>query len=210
MYLIWFITFCLVGLSTQEAVNVSVYYISSCPSSQRFIGSKLHQAYQKLGSEALNVKLYPTIVGYNTYGEEPYISYDIDCINGDEECFANKMQACALHLFGFNENTINFEGCVMSSRQPENKRVVRRCAKKSQIEWSSIKKCINTRGDEILTEIYDEFKELISEIDHFPHIIFNGVYDERTARKASINFLSTVCEMYKEKPAGCDIQKPTA
>ncbi|CAH1108979.1 unnamed protein product [Psylliodes chrysocephalus] len=205
MYLVLCIIFSVFAYSAQETVKVSVFYESLCPASQEFIQTQFYPVYQKLGPEALTVKLFP----YSQVKVKKS-ELNIKCQHGEEECFANKIQACALGLNDSNENSINFVGCIMSTDEPQKKSFNKKCARKNKVSWTDIKACINSdQGDTFIYEIYNTTKALTPKLNWVPHIRFNDVFNRTAEQAARENLLHTVCEKYEtKKPDGCDEAHP--
>ncbi|KAG5899567.1 hypothetical protein JTB14_022898 [Gonioctena quinquepunctata] len=103
----------------EHRVDVSVYYESLCPDSKRFFTQQLYPSLQGNLSTFVNLTLVP-------YGKTKATmdinEWRFECHHGENECYGNKIQACALrHVdngkntpeFGFNKVSLGFINCLM-------------------------------------------------------------------------------------------------
>lgn len=72
------------------------------------------------------------------------------------------------------------------------------CAETNKLSWNKLKACVEgDEGRNLLLEYGKATED--AEVMYVPHILLNDIKSE----KAQNNFLEAVCELFTEKPSGC-------
>lgn len=93
-------------------VNISAYYETLCPGCRHSFLTNLMRAHQEIG-DFLNIELVPY---GNARAYENNGRYQFVCQHGEEECFGNSFQGCALKIHSF-EDTFKLVYCMFN--QPD-------------------------------------------------------------------------------------------
>lgn len=80
-------------------VNVTAYYETLCPGCRQSFLHNLMKARQKIG-DFLNIELVP-FGNARAYKVDDH--YEFECQHGDEECFGNSFQGCAIKIHSFED-----------------------------------------------------------------------------------------------------------
>merc|ERR1712123_514841 len=92
-------------------VKITVYYESLCSDSVRFVTEQLNKNWMKFGDELT--------ISYKPFGKANFTendqSWDFTCQHGPNECWGNKVQACALNSVSNAEEIVPLINCLMLS-----------------------------------------------------------------------------------------------
>lgn len=171
----------------QDKVKVRVYYEALCPDSKHFFMKHLWPVTEKL-SEFVDVTLVP--YGKASTNEEEG-KYFFKCQHGEEECYANKIHACAIEAVGNMTMAVKITDCMISDNMDADG-ALERCAKLLKIEADPISNCANTpHGSALLKKHGDDTH--ILQPTFIPTITVNGSRDNQAAILK--NFLLEVCKL---------------
>ncbi|XP_056631176.1 gamma-interferon-inducible lysosomal thiol reductase-like [Diorhabda sublineata] len=203
MYLFWCLLISVLEFTIQEKVKVSVYYESLCPASKQFISRQLYPGYQLLGDNSLTVDLIPYVNRVKNVNKNKN-GYRLICQHGKEECYANKVHACVLHLNATQKAQISFIECHLQTSDLQDKDDIKKCLRSNNLAWSDIKDCLIDEGTQYLVEYHKQAKSLRPPLEYLPHIIFNDKTDRDEEQNSRREFIKIVCSKFKdEKPNGC-------
>lgn len=178
-----------------EKVDVKVYYESLCPGCRVFDSEILAPTIERL-NQYLNINIYP-------YGKAQTIEkngkYEFICQHGPEECYGNKLHACAIDVIGNITIAVMYNSCMMDLDQKNHGSddlAADACGNKFDIDSSPIKRCAKgDRGDELLKKYGDESKK--ANYLFVPYILING-------KESSIfAFVLDVCNAFINPPPHC-------
>ncbi|KAK9884669.1 hypothetical protein WA026_007512 [Henosepilachna vigintioctopunctata] len=180
--------------------KVSVYYESLCPFSVKFITTQLYPNYYHL-KDYIQIEWIP-------YGwtKQSLINDKLvfTCQHGDDECKANKYQACALFQNKSQDQNMEFINCVLSNN-PSNAPSVENCAKLHGFNWNAIETCSdNNEGSELLAGLGKKTHNLRPKLLLIPTVIFNDHFDKELDKRITTHFLETSCsQIPNPKPVIC-------
>lgn len=162
---------------------MNVYYESLCPDSAKFINEQLYPALQQFRGN-VDLKLIPFgKASYRTQGSET----TFECHHGPNECYGNKVHACAIqHIEGssYEPNntkevlTLNYVNCLMERAQLKSGEFPgESCARDTDIRnWENIAACANdTEGSDLLRKAGDETNKLQKPLTSVPTVAFRQV-----------------------------------
>lgn len=205
-------------LSSFHQVPVAVYYESLCPDSAKFITEQLYPALKSELRDLVEITFVPfgksqvsdwdrkrqkereggrkqthTFVvvlqcahfaQFSTQGSEVTFT----CHHGPNECYGNKVHACAIEHIQANSYqieytreslTLDFVNCLMKAGKnfPDNVYPGQRCATENHINnWENIKNCANSTDGSILLRKAGETTQRLKEpLTSVPTILFNEV-----------------------------------
>ncbi|XP_026731370.1 GILT-like protein 1 [Trichoplusia ni] len=171
----------------QDKVKVRVYYEALCPDSKHFFMRHLGPVTEKL-SDFLQVTLVP--YGKATTKEENGKFY-FQCQHGEEECYANKIHACAIEAMANMTTSVQITECMISDNMDADNALAR-CAKEMKTSPDPIKNCANTdHGSALLKKHGDDTH--ILQPTFIPTITLNGSRGNQAAILK--NFLLEVCKL---------------
>ncbi|XP_030759505.1 GILT-like protein 1 [Sitophilus oryzae] len=200
----------------QHRVNVAVYYESLCPDSRAFITKQLYPALQGNLSKYVNLTLVPygkTTMEFKTN------EYEFTCHHGPNECYGNKIQACALKLIdggrrteglGYNKVATSFVNCLMekaSQKTDPNSYPTKECAESNQVtNLNIIENCAgHTDGSNYLANLGSLTKALQDPLKSVPTVVFNQQLKAQDNSLAQSNFVKALCSYIQgQKPNECN------
>jgi len=206
-----FVLFVLLLASAAQGakVPITVYYESLCPDSAKFINEQVYPAVKNELRDHVDITWVP-------FGKSQYSTQGADvlfnCHHGPNECYGNKVHACAIdHIqansyqteFTRESLTLDFINCMMKAGKnfPDNVYPGSRCARENHINtWENIQQCANsTEGSQLLKKYGDATNQFQMPLLSVPTVVFNQKYDSKVNDKAMSNFLGQLC-MYVSQP----------
>uniref|UniRef100_A0A1L8E355 Putative gamma-interferon inducible lysosomal thiol reductase-like protein n=1 Tax=Nyssomyia neivai TaxID=330878 RepID=A0A1L8E355_9DIPT len=190
--------------SAQAKVPVFVYYESLCPDSQAFITQQLYPSMKGPLGKFVDLRLVP-------FGKSNYTTLGPDvqftCHHGPNECYGNKIQACALEHIQVNSYqhehtreslTLEYVNCLMKvgNNFPDSIYPGEKCARQVGVpNWENIERCANTtEGSKILQRFGDLTNMLQPGLTSVPTVTFRQTYDADAQRLAVANFGAALCK----------------
>lgn len=205
------VTLFVIHVEGQSKIPVNVYYESLCPDSAKFINEQLYPALQQFRGN-VDLKLIPFgKASYRTQGSET----TFECHHGPNECYGNKVHACAIqHIEGssYEPNntkevlTLNYVNCLMERAQLKSGEFPgESCARDTDIRnWENIAACANdTEGSDLLRKAGDETNKLQKPLTSVPTVAFRQTYDRDTQNQAVDNFRAALCKNLNPAPVAC-------
>ncbi|XP_068626844.1 gamma-interferon-inducible lysosomal thiol reductase-like [Battus philenor] len=182
-------------VNTEERVTVQLYYESLCPYCIRFSIDRFTPIIKKLG-QYLEIQTYP-------YGNAQTFKrkgkYTFQCQHGPEECYGNKLHACAIDLMQNKTQALLFNSCLMDSARlglGSDNNAADSCGNIQNINTTMIKQCAEgAKGVQLLKYYGDKSKE--AGFHYVPYILVNG---KRTRQS---KFAKKVCEAFANTPPSC-------
>lgn len=200
-----------IHVEAQSKIPVNVYYESLCPDSAKFINEQLYPAMQQFRGN-VDLKLIPFgKSSYRTQGSET----TFECHHGPNECYGNKVHACAIqHIEGssYEPNntkevlTLNYVNCLMERAQLKSGEFPgESCARDTDIRnWDNIAACANdTEASDLLRKAGDETNKLQKPLASVPTVAFRATYDRDTQNQAVDNFRAALCKNLNPAPVAC-------
>ncbi|KAF8006073.1 hypothetical protein BT93_K0388 [Corymbia citriodora subsp. variegata] len=202
-----------------EKVKLSLYYESLCPGSADFIANHLVKAFENDLINIIDLNIVPWGNAQIDNRTGAFI-----CQHGEDECYLNTIQACAIEVWSDLERHFNFIRCVegnvsegglqswkvsaayqeeSSSSNVAASKVWESCAEELKLEEAGIYMCYTSgRGRELELQYKTETDQLIPSHQYTPWVTVNDkpLYDE------FLNFVDFVCKAYRglDKPIACN------
>ncbi|CAD6993531.1 GILT-like protein 1 [Ceratitis capitata] len=205
----------MIAAASAVKVPVTIYYESLCPYSAKFINEQVYPAVSGELRDYIDLTWVPYgKANFTTQGDDVIFT----CQHGPDECYGNKVYACAIEHIQDNSYqiehtreslTLDFINCLMKAGKNFDDNVYPgvRCARESSISnWENIQQCANsTEGSHLLKkqgEITQKFQNPISKV---PTVVFNNHYDAEEDNIAIANFVEISCKyISKPQPEACD------
>ncbi|EDW84065.2 uncharacterized protein Dwil_GK13347 [Drosophila willistoni] len=184
-------------------VPVSIYYESLCPDSAKFITEQVYPAVKTELRDVVELTFVPFGKSqFSTMGAEVTFT----CHHGPNECYGNKVHACAIDHIQANSYqieytreslTLDFINCLMKAGKnfPDNVYPGQRCATENHVNnWENIKTCANsTEGSILLRKAGETTMKLKEPLTSVPTVLFNEQFDKDVNERAQKNFIGTLC-----------------
>ncbi|KAJ8736404.1 hypothetical protein PYW08_007060 [Mythimna loreyi] len=171
----------------QDKVKVRVYYEALCPDSKHFFVRHLAPVTEKL-SEFVDVTLIPYGKAQTKLENEKIV---FQCQHGEEECYANKIHACAIEAVANMTTAVKITECMISDNLDADGALTR-CAKELKIDPDPISYCARQEHGSILLKKHG-YDTQILDPSFIPTITINGSRDNQAAILK--NFLLEVCKL---------------
>ncbi|ESR42711.1 hypothetical protein CICLE_v10013559mg [Citrus x clementina] len=191
-----------------DNVNLSLYYETLCPGSAEFISEVLGKVFEKGLISIVNLRLIPW---GNAEIVEP--NKTIDCQHGEDECYFNTIEACAILAWPDQpKNHFDFIQCLENRtlRGPirDRKEAWLTCCKDLELSPNFIKDCYESGIGRLLELKYgDETLHLNPPLEYVPWVTVNN----KALREDYEKFVEYVCGAYKggHVPEACkSLSKP--
>lgn len=193
-----------VSVCSAAKVPVAIYYESLCPDSAKFITEQLYPAMKTELRDSVELTFVP-------FGKSQFFTQGSEvtftCHHGPNECYGNKVHACAIEHIQANSYqveftreslTLDFVNCLMRAGKnfPDNVYPGQRCATENHVNnWENIKTCANTTDGSILLRKAGETTQRLKEpLTSVPTILFNEQFDKQVNERAQQNFVGTLCK----------------
>ncbi|CAG9821398.1 unnamed protein product, partial [Phaedon cochleariae] len=192
----------------------SVYYESLCPDSKKFFTQQLYPSLQGNLSSFVNLILVPYGKSKSTFDVN---QYQFECHHGVNECYGNKIQACALKLidggnntpdFGFNKVSLGFINCLMD-KADKNGQVIfptKDCALYNHVSnLNEIDNCANHTDASNYLAMFGSMTDAVQNpLKSVPTIVFNNQFKQADTDMAQTNFVNALCQyIHGDQPAEC-------
>ncbi|KAK3406828.1 gamma-interferon-responsive lysosomal thiol protein [Eucalyptus grandis] len=205
--------------SDDDKVKLSLYYESLCPGSADFIANHLVKAIDNGLINIIDLQIVPWGNAQIDNRSGAFI-----CQHGEDECYLNTIQACAIEVWSDLQPHFNFIRCVedkiskgglrsgkVSAAYQEKpssnvaaSKVWESCAEELKLEEAGIYKCYTSgRGRELELQYKTETDMLIPPHEYTPWVTVN----DQPLYYEFLNFMDFVCKAYKgslAKPPACN------
>ncbi|CAG9581346.1 unnamed protein product [Danaus chrysippus] len=175
------------NIHKQDKIKIRVYYEALCPDSKHFFIRHLWPVTEKL-SDFIEVFLVP-------YGKastkEENGHYFFQCQHGEQECYANKVHACAIDVLNNPIMAVKLAQCMITDNMDADEALAR-CAKPMNVDPEPITNCALSAHGSALLKKHGDDTEMIKPT-FIPTITMNGSKDNQPAILK--NFLLEVCKM---------------
>ncbi|XP_041975453.1 GILT-like protein 1 [Aricia agestis] len=171
----------------KDKVKARIYYEALCPDSKHFFVKHLGPVSKKL-SDFVHITLVP--YGKASTKEENGEYYFI-CQHGEEECYANKVHACAIDILKNSTLSVEVTECMIIDNMDADSALYR-CAKQYNLDPEPIKICATHRLGSALLKKHGDDTSIINP-KFIPTITLNGSKDNQ--RAILKNFLLEICKM---------------
>jgi len=180
-------------------LNLTVFFETLCPDCINFFVNQLHPTMAELG-DYMTVDV--TAYGFSSDTPAAGGGYSFTCQHGPNECYGNKMMACARQHLPSPASYIQFAVCAMVSKYPPY--AAQDCAS-SMEEYAAIYACeTSTEGEVLLHDIGVLQKEAAPNMNWSPYMIVDGKHTATLQDDAEHHLKQLVCDQYGGvKPAAC-------
>lgn len=198
--------------SAQEQIPVTLYYEALCPDSIKFFTKQLYPTLQRGVAKNIKLELIPYGRASQTRNETAGV-WDFTCHHGPNECYANKIQACAISKIeggrpspnlGYNKITLAFINCLMDKVVINPFHLpIDDCATQSNVNnRAEIENCANhTDGSDLLAQLGDLTKVLSPKLSFVPTVTFKKTYKKADNDMSQVNFQNVLCSYITDKKA---------
>lgn len=178
---------------------MKVYYESLCPDSAAFINRQLSPAAKDL-LQYIDLKLVP--FGKSTFRTEGS-DVKFECHHGPNECYGNKVHACAIDNIQGNSYRQDFTreslilayvDCLMANGH-DPAFPIERCAEEIDYKnWEILRDCANsTDGSKLLQRFGEETLAFQNPLKSVPTVVFKNQFDDNLQKRSLDNFRNVLC-----------------
>ncbi|XP_063391419.1 GILT-like protein 2 [Cydia fagiglandana] len=179
-----------------DKANLKLYYESLCPDCVDFQIQRLDPLLKEIGSY-IDLKLYP-------YGKakrhEKNGKTVITCQHGEEECYGNKLHACAIDKLKDIYKAAHYITCMMNGTwggDGSTDKDATKCGDQMKIDSKPIKKCAKGDKGEELLEYYGKETDKVK-FRNVPYVLINEEEFEMFE-----DLKKKICETLKNPPPQC-------
>lgn len=166
-----------------QKLKISFYISSLCKDSKRFLTEKFYPVYQEL-KDYLDVEFIP-------WGKARRDAGGITCQFGEADCKANKIQSCALHLMGNDQDRqVEYLACEfvnMFSTQGSYQ-----CAEGAGLSAREVQECAELGLGDALQRAAEQ-KTTTIPMNFVPTIVYGNHFDQQIQDMAFADFRKTTC-----------------
>ncbi|XP_063616159.1 GILT-like protein 1 [Cydia splendana] len=180
-----------------EKVDLRVYYCCYCGGCVDFHIKELVPTYKKIGSY-IDLKNYP--YGLTSRWKHHGKIY-FDCAHGPEECYGDKLHACAIDILKNVSQSEFYNSCMMNAtwggKGSTDKDAIN-CGKLRKIDSKPIIECANSERSDALMEYYGIETDKVTDPKNksMPLILLNG-------KEVTDNLMKTICQTLAKPPPEC-------
>eukprot|EP00401_Gymnodinium_catenatum_P079924 CAMPEP_0117523534 /NCGR_PEP_ID=MMETSP0784-20121206/34776_1 /TAXON_ID=39447 /ORGANISM="" /LENGTH=329 /DNA_ID=CAMNT_0005319647 /DNA_START=25 /DNA_END=1014 /DNA_ORIENTATION=- len=223
------------GIKKTAKVEIAIYYEVLCPYCRRLINTSVAQLWNDTQfRKRIDLKFYPygnarslekssVSDGYRFWHSELNQSgfeHVFACQHGQEECFGNTIQACAIDVSKEPEIYVPFLLCMESFNEEYSLEMASYdCAEATGVNANAIRDCtMGSKGNKAsfaLGQATQNLKSPAGPHEYVPWVTLNGVHSEDADRDgedaAGGNLLMEVCKRLTDpKPTLCEQGGQTA
>ncbi|CAH2047416.1 unnamed protein product, partial [Iphiclides podalirius] len=175
-------------------IKITVGTTAGCGDTVRFIDQQLSPAYE-LYKEFLDIEFVP----WGRTRRES--SGDLTCQFGPNDCWANQLHRCALHLLeGDQDAQVDYMSCEFSPPYPSFLQNSYQCAIAASLSLDEVNNCISSVSRD-LEDVAEAVSDIPMQIINFvPFITFNDVIDIDTHNLARTQLASLLCSALADDP----------
>ncbi|XP_063549190.1 gamma-interferon-inducible-lysosomal thiol reductase-like [Cydia strobilella] len=182
-----------------EKVDLRVYYDCWCGGCVYFHIKQLDPTYKKMESY-IDLKTYPygLTSRYKNHGKVSFA-----CPHGPNECYGNKLHACAIDILKNVSQSEFYNSCMMNAtwggKGSTDKDAIN-CGKLMKIDSKPIIECANSERGDALLEYYGIETDKVTNPrnKYMPFILMNG--KEYSTDK---DLMKTICQTLANPPPQC-------
>ncbi|XP_019227466.1 PREDICTED: gamma-interferon-inducible lysosomal thiol reductase [Nicotiana attenuata] len=183
-------------VSSQDKVNLSLYYESLCPYCADFIVNKLAKVLETDLASIVTLRLVP----WGNTQIAPNTSWI--CQHGPAECLLNTVEACAIKVWSNLETHFKFINCVERMHLENRQSSWQSCFSATGLSQTPIKNCYNNGLGYRLEKAYaDETASLNPNHRFVPWVLVNN----QPLQEDYQNFIAYICRAYRGRniPQAC-------
>ncbi|XP_063616636.1 gamma-interferon-inducible lysosomal thiol reductase-like [Cydia splendana] len=184
-----------------DKVDLRVYYCCLCGGCVHFHIKELDPTYKKIGSY-IDLKNYPYGLT-SRWKDHGKIIFDCPGAHGPEECYGNKLHACAIDILKNVSQSEFYNSCMMNSTwggEGSTDKDAINCGKLMKIDSKPIIECANSERSDALMEYYGIETDKVTNPNkkHMPLILLNGKEFNRAK-----DLMKTICQTLAKPPPEC-------
>ncbi|XP_064477188.1 gamma-interferon-inducible lysosomal thiol reductase-like [Ornithodoros turicata] len=181
-------------------VLVEVFYESYCPDSKRFVLEQLNSTYPELSS-IIELDLVPYGKASRTLLPNGWSAFE--CQHGEQECYGNLLQSCAIHFYPDPKRHLPFIACMFNSRSPNSAYLP--CRRSAGFEDDVLDQCNRGKQGNDLQVQYAKQTESVNSRKRLEFVPWIRLNKHDRMYEAFTEFKMTVCKEYRKMlQAACD------
>ncbi|BES89976.1 gamma-interferon inducible lysosomal thiol reductase [Nesidiocoris tenuis] len=198
-------------LESTKRLHIDVFYESLCSDSRDFFINQLRPTILELAAY-IDVDLIPYGKAKTTILPDTRITST--CQHGHEECYGNRIHACALALSTANNlQKVFFAACLFDEFDTALEMGGEKCSKRLGFNWKDIRNCANSHlGFALQYNHGIQTQALKPSVTFIPTIVVDQRQGDSAEQNIRLkNFYSVVCRELKLTmmipPGVCNVQK---
>ena len=201
-YFGFFLVVVLLGISTAQPVNFTLYYESLCGGCRDFIKTQYYPTFKLIGS-IMNAHLVPYGNAVETQESGKWV---YNCQHGEEECIGNLIETCAMYFYPNASVYFPFIHCIETSSLAP-RMAAPSCAQQYELDYSKIQSCVSgDLGNSLEHEMALKTQALNPPHSYVPWMTLEGVHNDQIQNEAEFNLIGLICVAYRgsPKPQACE------
>jgi interferon gamma-inducible protein 30 len=179
-----------------DRVQIYLYFESLCPGCRQFITGSFKEAiYTADFDKICDYKIFPY---GNAHQRQVGDEWVFTCQHGEDECYGNLLENCALKYIPFNENykyVICLEEIIDSVSGWDE--AAQQCATEFGIDLKPIYSCIQGKeGNELVHETADATDALNPPHKYVPWVTYDGTHTSASETAIENNMVQFACQNY--------------
>lgn len=186
---------------SQQKVKISVYYETKCIDSRTFFLRQLGPTYERL-HQYIDLELVP--FGNVQVYKQNDGSYHYTCQHGPDECWANRVQACAISHTD-QKTSLNYAVCMFNPSNYGNTRAYAQpCAERNGLNWQQISTCFNgDEGEKLIEHNWSKTYYLNPPHNFIPWIVINDRHSYNQQQESFGHLFDYLCDNYLTNVPEC-------
>merc|ERR1712004_10623 len=189
------------------SVDLTVYFESLCPDSIKFVSRDVPAAWRLFGPDLrISFKPFGKASWSHHDPDEHGVEFDFECQHGPDECFGNKVLACALWFVEEPALQVPFMECLVKTHEMPDWGLAS-CIDSLHLASPSADRilgCANGgEGADLLFDLGVETKSLDPPLLWVPWTTFNGVYIESEWNAAIDDLTGFLCSSHLAGHPNC-------
>ena len=182
---------CLSKFNCKELPQIDLYFETICPGCQYFITGSFADFLNHPGhSELATVKFHPY---GNAIEEKKGDLYEFTCQHGENECYGNVIEVCALNKLPYEEG-LNFILCMekgIQKFQNDMNKALDNCLDSADLKKNILDCAAGKEGNDLQHKV----AEGTPDHEYVPWITFEGEHDEKVQNKLMDDMVGFLCNL---------------
>jgi interferon gamma-inducible protein 30 len=182
----------LLTLISSQSPYITIYIESLCPDCTEFISNSFKEFYNLNITNLATIDFIPFGNANETYNETTEL-YEFSCQHGENECFGNIIETCAINIMGKYLSSgllICIEENIFESGEDFEK-VLKNCTNDEELS----NQILSCTGDKTGNTWEHHMAQKTEAHDYVPWVIVDGIHDVDAENKILNNLTDYLCNL---------------